>query len=257
MLSCSSFSHASRSEARTAQAVWFGVVVTLHTECDVTAPFHTPVSPVSVRSSAYRSHHHAAAGMDVLARQPTRLSAHYKGYDVGDVLRRAESLERRGLLTGLAEGGIVGHHGSVCEPWGHRVHGDTLGRKFVCQAFRELFESPLAAEVNSGTGKADMSAVRGNVHDASTFLDDLGSFLQSKIRALGIESKHAVELFLGRLDQGFVHEHACIVDQDVQSAKALHRFSNQATGVRHLAHVGLDRNRLAAFRFDFSDDLLR
>src|SRR5437879_8516671 len=160
----------------------------------------TPSSPAAVRSSAYRSQHHAAAGMDVLARQPTRLFAHHKGYDVGDVLRRAESLERRGLLAGLAEGGIGGHHGSVCEPGGRRVHGDTLGRKFVCEAFRELFESPLAAEVNSGTGKADMGAVRGNVHDASTFLDDLGSFLQSKIRALGIESNHAVELFLGRLD---------------------------------------------------------
>src|SRR5437867_9326476 len=86
MLSCSSFSHASRSEARTAQAVWFGVVVTLHTECDVAAPFHTPASPASVRSSAYRSHHHAAAGVDILARQPTRLFAHHKGHDVGDIL---------------------------------------------------------------------------------------------------------------------------------------------------------------------------
>src|SRR2546425_12292014 len=79
MLSCSSFSHASRSEAQTAQAVWFGVVVTLHTECDVAASFHTPVSPASVRPSTRRSHHHAAAGMDVLAHQPTRLFAHHKG----------------------------------------------------------------------------------------------------------------------------------------------------------------------------------
>src|SRR2546422_10593790 len=76
----------------------------------------TPSSPASVRSSAYRSHHHAAAGMDVLARQPTRLFAHHKGYDVGDVLRRAKSLERRGLLAGLAEGGIGGDNGRVFEP---------------------------------------------------------------------------------------------------------------------------------------------
>src|SRR5437879_2797532 len=86
----------------------------------------TPSSPASVRSSAYRSHHHAAAGMDVLARQPTRLFAHHKGYDVGDVLRRAKSLERRGLLAGLAEGGSGGRDGSVCEPGGHRVPGDLL-----------------------------------------------------------------------------------------------------------------------------------
>src|SRR2546428_8124464 len=84
----------------------------------------TPASPASVRSSTYRSHHHAAAGMDVLAHQPTRLFAHHKGYDVGDVLRRAESLERRGLLAGLAEGGIGRHHGSVWETGGHRCHRD-------------------------------------------------------------------------------------------------------------------------------------
>src|SRR5438094_10309576 len=120
--------------------------------------------------------------MDVLTRQPTRPFAHHKRYDVGDVLRRTESLERRGLLAGLAEGGIGGHHGSVCEPGGHRVHGDALGRKFVCEAFRELFESPLAAEVNSGTGKADMGAVRGNVHDASAVLDARRSFMASELR---------------------------------------------------------------------------
>src|SRR5438128_9327701 len=102
------------------------------------------------------SHHHAAAGVNVLAGQPTRLFAHHEGHDVGDVLGRAESLERRGLFAGLAEGGIGGHHGSVCEPGRDRIHGDPLGRKFVCETFRELFESPFAAEVNSGTGKADM-----------------------------------------------------------------------------------------------------
>src|SRR5256885_10179736 len=53
---------------------------------------------------SYRSHHHAAAGVDILARQPTRLSAHHKGHDVGDILRHAEPLERRGLLACLAEG---------------------------------------------------------------------------------------------------------------------------------------------------------
>src|SRR2546425_11253683 len=74
----------------------------------INTEFITPTSPASVRSSAYRSHHHAAAGVDILARQPTRLSAHYKGYDVGDILRHAEPLERRGLLAGLAEGGIGG-----------------------------------------------------------------------------------------------------------------------------------------------------
>src|SRR2546427_8713765 len=116
----------------------------------------TPSSPASVRSSAYRSHHHAAAGMDVLARQPTRLFAHHKGYNVGDVLRRAKSLERRGLLAGLAEGGIGGHHGSVCETRGHRVYGDPLWGKFVCRAFREPFESPPSAQVTNGTGKTQM-----------------------------------------------------------------------------------------------------
>src|SRR2546426_11845332 len=123
MFSCSSFSHASRSEARTAQAVWFGVVVTLHTECDVAAPFHTPVSPASVLSSAYRSHHHAAAGVDILARQPTRLSAHHKGHDVGDILRHAEPLERRGLLACLAEGGIGGGRVPGRVSRGGRGHG--------------------------------------------------------------------------------------------------------------------------------------
>src|SRR2546427_1049623 len=146
MLSCYSFSHASRSEAQTAQAVWFGVVATLHTECDVAAPFHTPASPDSVRSSAYRSHHHAAAGMDVLARQPTRLFAHHKGYDVGDVIRRAESLERRGLLAGLAEGGIGGHHGRVSETPGHPAHREPPAREFLCDAFRGLVDSPPSAE---------------------------------------------------------------------------------------------------------------
>src|SRR2546422_10304602 len=95
----------------------------------------TPSSPASVRSSAYRSHHHAAAGMDVLARQPTRLFAHHKGYDVGDVLRRAKSLERRGLLAGLAEGGIGGHNGSVCgterERGGWGKGGDFGGGRVV------------------------------------------------------------------------------------------------------------------------------
>src|SRR3989442_14190209 len=76
--------------------------------------------PASARSSTYRSHHHAAAGMDVLAHQPTRLFAHHKGYDVGDVLRRAESLERRGLLAGLAEGGIGGVPGTGFGPRGAR-----------------------------------------------------------------------------------------------------------------------------------------
>src|SRR2546430_8974828 len=135
MLSCSSFSHASRSEARTAQVVWFGVVVTLHTECDVAAPFHTPVSPASVRSSAYRSHHHAAAGVDILAHQPTRLFAHHKGYDVGDVLRRAESLERRGLLAGLAEGGIGGDPGRGCGTRGDPVSGDNPRTQVLVRAF--------------------------------------------------------------------------------------------------------------------------
>src|SRR2546428_5134055 len=88
--------------------------------------------PASARSSTYRSHHHAAAGMDVLAHQPTRLFAHHKGYDVGDVLRRAESLERRGLLAGLAEGGIGGQYCSVCETRGKRVSRCTPWRKFVC-----------------------------------------------------------------------------------------------------------------------------
>src|SRR3989449_9782302 len=165
-LSCYSFSHASRSEAQTAQAVWFGVVVTLHTECDVAAPFHTPASPASVRSSPYRSHHHAAAGVDILARQPTRLFAHHKGYDVGDVLRHAEPLERRGLLAGLAEGGIGGGDVRDCVPRGGRVHRGTLWRKFVCEAFRALFQSPPAAEGNKGTGKANMGAGRGNVYHA-------------------------------------------------------------------------------------------
>src|SRR3989441_10259958 len=143
MLSCSSFSHASRSEARTAQAFWFGVVVTLHTECDVAASFHTPVSPVSVRSSAYRSHHHAATGMDVLARQPTRLSAHYKGYDVGDILRHAEPLERRGLLAGLAEGGIGGEDGPGCAFPGGRGARGTLGRKALGGGLPAFFWCPL------------------------------------------------------------------------------------------------------------------
>src|SRR5436309_15203565 len=102
----------------------------------------TPVSPASVRSSTYRSHHHAAAGMDVLARQPTRLFVHHKGYDVGDVLRHAESLERRGLLTVLAEGRIGGEHVRDRVPGRDRIHGDPLGHKFVCETFRELFESP-------------------------------------------------------------------------------------------------------------------
>src|SRR2546426_4642926 len=141
MLSCSSFSHASRSEARTAQAVWFGVVVTLHTECDVPAPFHPPVSPVSVRSSAYRSHHHAATGMDVLARQPTRLSAHYKGYDVGDILRHAEPFERRGLLAGLAEGGIGGGHVPVYVPRGERVFREPPGTELLCVGLSATFGS--------------------------------------------------------------------------------------------------------------------
>src|SRR2546425_5427223 len=101
--------------------------------------------------------------MDVLAHQPTRLFAHHKGYDVGDVLRRAESLERRGLLAGLAEGGIGGHHGSVCETGGHPVYGDPPWRKFVCEAFCELFESPLSAAGNSGNGKTHMGAVPGKV----------------------------------------------------------------------------------------------
>ncbi len=38
-------------------------------------------------------HHHAAAGMEILAGQPTRLFAYDKGNDIRDVLRRAESFE--------------------------------------------------------------------------------------------------------------------------------------------------------------------
>ena len=49
-------------------------------------------------------HHHAATGMEILAGQPTRLFAYDKGNDIRDVLRRAESFERRGLFADLAEG---------------------------------------------------------------------------------------------------------------------------------------------------------
>src|SRR2546428_13245771 len=119
---------------------------------------HNSLLPCSVRSSAYRSHHHTAAGMDVLARQPTRLFAHHKGYNVGDVLRRAKSLERRGLLAGLAEGGIGGEHGRVCGPRGDRVFRELLGGKFRWEAISVLFWGALASEANKVTGQADMGA---------------------------------------------------------------------------------------------------
>src|SRR3989454_11038116 len=95
---------------------------------------HNSLLPCSVRSSAYRSHHHTAAGMDVLARQPTRLFAHHKGYNVGDVLRRAKSLERRGLLAGLAEGGIGGGQRGVLEPRGHPGYRGLPWWKVLCEA---------------------------------------------------------------------------------------------------------------------------
>src|SRR5439155_24568017 len=72
------------------------------------------------------SHHHAAPRMNVLPRQPPRLFADHTGHDIGNVLRRAEPLERRGLLADLADGGIGGHHGRVCVPWATRIHGDSL-----------------------------------------------------------------------------------------------------------------------------------
>src|SRR2546427_6579603 len=120
----------------------------------------TPSSPASVRSSAYRSHHHAAAGMDVLARQPTRLFAHHKGYDGGDVIRRAKSLERRGLLAGLAEGGIGGHHGSVCGTGGNPVFGGPPGGKVRCGGLSGNFAIPPSSEGKNCTLKSDIGYLR-------------------------------------------------------------------------------------------------
>lgn len=47
------------------------------------------------------SHYHAAAGMEILSRQPPCLFAHDKSDYIRDVLRRAESLERRGLFASI------------------------------------------------------------------------------------------------------------------------------------------------------------
>src|SRR5689334_18062634 len=139
------------------------------------------------------SHYHAAAGMEILSRQPPRLVAHDECHDIRNILRRAESLERRGLFADLTEGGIGREHIRRCVSGRDRIYGDPHWGKFVCEAFRELFQCPLAAEVRGGARKADMGAIRRNVHDASTFLDDLRRFLQRKIRSLSIEGEHAVE----------------------------------------------------------------
>src|SRR5207244_10104771 len=136
-----------------------------------------------------------------------------------NVLGDAKSFERRGLLTDLAKGGIGREHSRGRVSWRDRIHGDSLGREFVRKTFRELFESTFAAEVGSSAGKTDMGAVSGNIHDTSTFLDDLCRFLQCKVRAVGIEGRHAGELLLGRLDQGLVHVHPGGVDSDVTPAE--------------------------------------
>ena len=100
------------------------------------------------------SHHHAAAGMNVLPRQPPPLFADHEGHNVGDVFRHAESLERRRLLADLAEDRIGRHHGRVRVPGGDRIHRDPLGRQLVGQPFGELFKRPLAAEIRGGAGKS-------------------------------------------------------------------------------------------------------
>src|SRR5205814_494894 len=178
---------------------------------------------------------------------PPRLFADHEGHDVGNVLGDAKSFERRSLLSDLAKGGIGREHSRVRVSGRDRIHGDSLGRKFVRKTFRELFESTFAAEVGSSAGKTDMGAVSGNIHDTSTFLDDLCRFLQGKVRALGIEGKHAVELLLGRLDQGLVHEHPGVVDQDVQPAEYPYRVLDQPADITDFAHIGLHRDCLATF----------
>ena len=104
--------------------------------------------------------------------------AHDKRDDVCDVFRRAKSLERRGLRAHLA--GTWDRPGIMsvkCIAWRDRVHGDPPWRKFMCEAFRELLQSPLAAEVCGRAGQPDMGAVRGNVHETTAFHDDLRRFL--------------------------------------------------------------------------------
>src|SRR5574340_1404893 len=74
-----------------------------------------------------QSHHHAAAGMDILAREPARLVAYHKGHHVGDVLRGSQSFQRRHLRALLAKG--IGQHGRFRESRRHGVDGDSLDRK--------------------------------------------------------------------------------------------------------------------------------
>src|SRR5881628_3828180 len=174
------------------------------------------------------------------------------------VSQRASSLTTKATTSAMSLGVPSRLSGEACSPVWRKVGsagimavsvnpGETvftvipLGASSCARPFVNCSRAPLLPRY-SGTGKADMGAVRGNVHDASPFLDDFRRFLQRKIGALGIEGKHAVELFLGRLDQGLVHEYPGVVHQYVQPTEFRHRVLDQPAYIGDLTHIGLDRD---------------
>jgi hypothetical protein len=82
-------------------------------------------------------------------------------------------------------------------------------------------------------------------------------FLRRENQAENIQIELPVEMLLGDLFEREEFINARVVDKNVELAKGLLRFGKQAFDVRFLGDVRLHRNRLAALRGDFADDLVR
>lgn len=90
------------------------------------------------------------------------------------------------------------------------------------------------------------ASISRNVHDLASVLDDLRHFLHREIRPLRIQGKVLVKLLFARFDQSLKDNHPGIVHQNIEVSKALHHVSNETARIGYLAHISLERNRLAA-----------
>jgi hypothetical protein len=109
-----------------------------------------------------------------------------------------------------------------------------------------LLDGSLASEIEGHVSERQPRAARRNGDDPSAVAHAAARLLQSEKHAPGIDIKHVIIIFLGALDERFLHVNSGVGHDDVEAAQCLFGFIEEPAYLDRFRNVGLDGYRLAA-----------
>src|SRR6476619_3904237 len=202
-----------------------------------------------------------AARQNLLAGKPCGVVRSKEYRDRGDFTSLADA-SKRGLgdrsrfKVGTDDAGTVRSFG-LDHAWIQRVDTDLFRAEFTREHTGDGVDCALGATVNRTTWRCYAASDRTNIDNAAPLAEVLHCGLRDENEAEHVNVEHPVELLFGhRFDR---HElvDPRIVDEDVQTTKALDGGVDDTLGLRGLGDVAMHGNRFAAGVRDGSDKGVR